>query len=324
MGLTRRELVTSALALPLVSGKAFAAGWPEGQNIKVVVPFAPGGSTDAIARLTQEGLQRRLGANIIVENRPGGDSAIGAAFVSRAAPDGLTWLNVFDSHASLAALRKLPFDIDKDLTPVLLIGITPMVVACAIAKPFKTFADVAAAARLKPEAITFATIGNGSLGHLGMTLLEKLGGFKLTHVPYNGGGPAVNSALGGQVDLIIGSAALLAQQIQAGALRPLVQTGKQRLPNLAQTETAIEAGFKDFVALSWWGVFAPAKSPVEMIERYSRDLRETLKDENVTKVLKDSQQVDVLAWGPAEFGKFFQEQKSIWTKVIEENGIKAD
>ena len=316
--------MTTALALPFCGSEGRAASWPEGQIIKVVVPFAPGGSTDAIARLTQEGLQRRLGASMIVENRPGGDSAIGATYVARAAPDGLTWLNVFDSHASLAALRNLPFDIDKDLEPVLLIGVTPMVIACAVSKPYRSFADVVAAARQKPEAVTFATIGNGSLGHLGMTLLEKTGNFSLTHVPYNGGGPAVNSALGGQVDLIIGSAALLAQQIKSGALRPLLQSGKTRLPNLAETQTAIEAGFANFVVLSWWGVFAPAKTPRDMIERYGRDLKATLEDENVVKVLRDSQQVDVLAWGPEEFGKFFREQKAIWTKVITENGIKAD
>ena len=322
--MTRREALAAALALPMLSSEGHAASWPEGQVIKVIVPFAPGGSTDAIARLSQEGLQRRLGASIIVENRPGGDSAIGATFVARAAPDGLTWLNVFDSHASLAALKKLQFDIDKDLEPVLLIGITPMVVACATSKPYKTFADVVAAARAKPEVLTFATIGNGSLGHLGMTLLEKTGNFSLTHVPYNGGGPAVNSALGGQVELIIGSAALLAQQITSGALRPLLQTGKARLPNLAETQTAIEAGFADFVALSWWGVFAPGKTPRDMIDRYGKELKATLQDENVVKVLKESQQVDVLALGPDEFGKFFREQKAIWTKVIAENNIKAD
>ena len=323
--LTRRQTIAGALAAPLaLAGRAQAAGWPDGQTIKVIVPFAPGGSTDAIARLTQEGLQRRLGANLIVENRPGGDSAIGAAFVARSAPDGLTWLNVFDSHAALSSLRKLPFDIDKDLDPVLLIGVTPMVVACSTAKPYKSFAEVIAAAKAKPEALTFATIGNGSLGHLGMTLLERKGDFKMTHVPYNGGGPSMNAALGGQVDMIIGSAALVSPQVSAGALRPLLQTGDERLPNLAETPMAKEAGFPDFVALSWWGVFAPAKTPRDMVDRYVKDLRETLADPAVAKVLKESQQVQVLAKGPEDFGAFFREQEKIWGAVIRDNGIKAD
>ncbi len=321
--ITRRAVVASGLALPF-STSSQAAGWPEGQTIKVIVPFAPGGSTDVIARLTAEGMQRRLGANVIVENHPGGDSAIGAAFAARAAPDGLTWLNVFDSHAALGALHKLPFDIDKDLDPVMLIGVTPMVVACATSKPYKSFADVIAAAKAKPEVLTFASIGNGSLGHLGMTLMEKKGGFALTHVPYNGGGPAINSAVGGQTDMVIGSAALVSPQIAAGALHPLLQTGAERLPNLKDTPTAKESGFPDFVALSWWGVWAPAKTPRTMIDRYGADLKATLADANVAKVLTDAQQVTILAQGPEDFLKFFREQEAIWGAVVRENGIKAD
>lgn len=319
----RRQIAASLIAVP-VAGAARAAGWPDGQQIKIIVPFAPGGSTDAIARMTQEGLQRRLGATLIIENRPGGNSAIGAALVAKAPPDGLTFLNVFDSHAALPALMKLPFDALKDLDPVMLIGVSPMVAACSSAKPYKSFADVVAAAKAKPGSVTFATIGNGSLGHLGMTLLEKMGGFSLTHVPYNGGGPALNSALGGQVDFIIGSAALVSSQIEAGALRPLLQTGNERLPNLKETPTARDAGFADFVALSWWGVFAPAKTPRDIVDRYVKDLRATLEDPNIAKQLKETQQVNVLAQGPDEFGKFFREQVNVWSAVIKENNIKPD
>ncbi len=321
---TRRQTLFGVLTLPALTARSEAAGWPDGQTLKVVVGFAPGGSTDVIARLTQEGLQKRLGASVIVENRPGADSALGAAFVARAAPDGLTWLNVFDSHAALSALHQLPFDIDRDLEPVMLIGVTPMVVACAKSKPFLTFADVVSAAKAKPEAITYATIGNGSLGHLSMTLLQKKGNFKLTHVPYNGGGPAINAALSSQVDLIIGSAALVSPQVAAGAFRPILQTGPDRLPNLLDTPTTNDAGFSDFVALSWWGVFAPAKTPRDIIDRYAQALGATLQDPTVANTLRDSQQVNVLAKGPDEFKKFFHEQKEIWTAVVRENGIKAD
>jgi len=323
MTITRRILLAAPLALPFAHA-ARAAGWPEGQTIKVVVPFAPGGSTDAIARLTQEGLQRRLGANVVVENHPGGNSAIGAALVAKAPPDGLTWLNVFDSHAALPALMHLNFDVFKDLDPVMLIGVTPMVVGCAKSKPFQTFADFVAAAKAKPGALTFATIGNGSLGHLGMTLMEKQGGFEVVHVPYNGGAPSMNAALGGQVDVIIGSAALLSPQIDGGAIRPLLQTGAERLPNLKDTPTANEAGFKDFVALSWWGVFAPHGTPAAMVDRYAADLRATLLDPAIAKQLRESQQVDVLAQGPAEFAAFFKQQVDTWGAVIRDNGIKPD
>jgi tripartite-type tricarboxylate transporter receptor subunit TctC len=321
---SRRNLIAGALSLPIVTSGARAADWPTGQTIKIVVPFAPGGSTDAIARMTQVGFQQRLGATLVIENRAGGNSAIGAAIVAKAQPDGLTWLNVFDSHAALPALMQLTFDIHKDLEPVMLIGVTPMVVACHPNRPFKTFADVIAAAKAKPGTLTFGTIGNGSLGHLGMTLLEKKAGFSINHVPYRGGGPALNDALGGQIDMIIGSAALLSAQIDANSLRPLLQTGAARLPNLKETQTAIEAGFTDFTALSWWGVFAPGKTPRPIIDRYAQDLRATLRDPAVAKQLKDTQQVDVLAQGPDEFKKFFEDQVTIWSAVIKENNIKPD
>ncbi len=322
--LTRRAALAGSLALTFRASVARAAAWPEGQTLKVIVPFAPGGSTDAIARLTQEGLQRRLGATVLVENHPGGNSAIGATLVAKAPKDGLTWLNVFDSHAALPALMHLSFDIFKDLDPVTLIGVTPMVIGCAKAKPYQTFADVVAAAKAKPGTLTFATIGNGSLGHLGMTLMEKMGGFTVVHVPYNGGGPAMNSALGGQVDIVIGSAALLSPHIDGGTIRPLLQTGATRLPNLKDTPTALEAGFKDFVALSWWGVFAPGGTPRAMIDRYAADLRATLLDPAISKQLRESQQIDVLAQGPDDFAKFFKEQVDKWSAVIIDNGIKPD
>ena len=323
-GFTRRAAMTGSLATLLAPCGAQAQSWPNGQIVHVIVPFAPGGSTDAIARMMQEGMQRRLATTIIIDNRPGGDSAIGAALAARAQPDGLTFLNVFDSHAALPALRKLPFDVFRDLDPVMLIGQTSMVVACQKDKPYKTFDDVVAAAKAKPGTLTFATIGNGSLGHLGMTLLEKLGGFSLIHVPYNGGGPAMNAALGGQVDMIIGSAALPQQQIDVGNMRPLLQTGAERLPKFKDTPTAIEAGFKDFVALSWWAVFAPAKTPRAIVDQYVNAMRETLQDPAVVKQLQETQQVHVMALGPEEFGKFYKQQAEIWGAVVRDNNIKAD
>ena len=195
-----------------------------------------------------------------------------------------------------------------------------MVVACATSKPYKTFADVVAAARAKPEVLTFATIGNGSLGHLGMTLLEKTGNFSLTHVPYNGGGPAVNSALGGQVELIIGSAALLAQQITSGALRPLLQTGKARLPNLAETQTAIEAGFADFVALSWWGVFAPAGLPAQIRDRMNREIAAIVATPDFAQFLKNFGATPVSS-SPAEFQVVLAREVERWKHIAQRAGI---
>ena len=322
---SRRSLLTGALAIPFASAaRAQAPGWPAGQTIKITVPFAPGGSVDTMARLTQPGLHSRLGAVVIVENRAGAGGATGAAAVAKAPPDGGNWLYVFDSHAVLPSLMALNFDAKKDLDPVMLVGTAPMVVACHPSRPYKTFADVVAAAKAKPDSISYGTVGNGSLGHLSMILLGKKGGFVVRHLPYRGGGPAVNDAVAGHIDLIIGSAALLAAQITAGTLRPLLQTGSQRLANLPETATAKEAGFADFEALAWWGVFATAHTPKPIQERFFRELDATFRDAAVSKTLIDTQQINLLRRGPEEFRKLFEDQMNIWGAVVKENDIKPD
>ena len=322
---TRRSLVAGALALPFArAAHAQAPNWPAGQTIKLTAPFAPGGSVDALARLTQPGLQQRLGATVIVENRAGAGGATGASIVAKAPPDGNNWLYVFDSHAVLPSLMQLNFDAKKDLDPVMLVGTAPMVIACHPSRPFKSFADVIAAAKAKPDTISYGTVGNGSLGHLSMILLGKKGGFVTRHLPYRGGGPAVNDAVAGHIDLIIGSAALLAAQIEAGALRPLLQTGAQRLANLRETPTAKEAGFPDFEALAWWGIFATAGTPKAIQERMLKELDATFRDDRVAKVLTETQQITLLLRGPEEFRKFFDEQMTIWGAVVRENDIKPD
>src|SRR3954454_3908772 len=224
--LTRRALILGAAAAAPLAARA--QSWPSGV-IRLIAPFPPGGSVDAIARLAQAGLQQRLGATIIVENRPGGSGSIGAAAVAKAAPDGSAWLFVFDTHAvNPTLLPNLPFDSEKDLDPVLLIGTAPNVLAAHPSRPWRDLTEVIAAAKAKPDSLSFASIGTGSLGHLTMALLGKRAGVRWTHVPYRGGGPAMNDALAGHVDMIIGSAALVTTQIRAGGLRGMVQTGAER------------------------------------------------------------------------------------------------
>ncbi len=296
-----------------------------GSVIKLVAPFPPGGSVDAISRLIQPGLQERLGATVIVENRAGGSGSIGANAVAKAAPDGLTWLVVFDTHAvNPSLIPNLPFDSIKDLDPIELIGTGPMVLACHPTRSFRTLADVVAAAKATPGKLTYASIGNGSLGHLAMSLLAKRAGVQLTHVPYRGGGPAVNDAVGGHVDMIVGSAALLAGQLEAATLRPLVQTAAKRIATLPNTPTVAESGFADFVADAWWGVFAPAGTPRPIVEQFRAALVATVRDATVAKRLAEQQQVTVSLQGSEAFRTFFAEQMSIWGAVVRENGIKAD
>ena len=252
----------------LAASRARAQGdWPNAP-IRIVVPFAAGGSTDAVARLVSPGLTQRLGQPVVVENRSGGAGSIGTDVVAKARPDGLTWLLTFDSHAVLPALLpSLPFDLTHDLDPVMLIGGAPYVIATRPDKPYRNLADLVAAAKAKPDAVSYGSTGNGTIGHLTMMLLQSRTGTKMPHLAYRGGGLAVNDAVAGHIDVMIGSAALLAPHIAGGSLRALVQFGPKRLPGLAQVQTAEEAGYPGLQAEAWWGVFAPAGTPAPIVAR---------------------------------------------------------
>jgi len=316
--ITRRVMLAASAAF--VAAPALA----QPATTTLVVPFPPGGSTDALARLLQANLQTKLSRTILVENRSGAAGALGAAQVAKSAPDGSSFLVTFDSHAVIPAiLEKPPLDVEHDLTPVLLVGTAPYVIAANASRPFKTFADVVAASKAKPGSVKYASVGIGTLGHLAMTVLAKKAGVEITHVAYRGGGPAMNDVLGGHVDLIAGSAALITPQLESNKLRPIMQLGRQRLPVIKDTQTAIEAGFPDFETLAWWGIFAPKGTPPDVIGDMGRSIRGILSEPAVAKKLQDSQQMTLLLADAKDFGIFFSKQVRYWAQVVRENNIKA-
>jgi tripartite-type tricarboxylate transporter receptor subunit TctC len=311
----------------LAASAAFAVAPALAQSPKImtlVVPFPAGGSTDALARLLQSHLQTKLGRTVLVENKSGAAGSLGAVQVAKSAPDGSSFLVTFDSHAVIPAiLEKPPLDVENDLTPVFLVGTAPYVIAANASRPFNTFADVIAASKEKPGSVKYASVGIGTLGHLAMTLLAKKAGVEITHVPYRGGGPAMNDVLGGHVDLIAGSAALVTAQLGTNLLRPILQLGRERLPSLTDTQTAIEAGFPDFETLAWWGIFAPKGTPPDIIASMAKSVREILSEPTVAAQLRDTQQMTLLFADAKDFGAFFSKQVSIWGQVVRENNIKA-
>jgi tripartite-type tricarboxylate transporter receptor subunit TctC len=231
---------------------------------------------------------------------------------------------VFDTHAVNPALMNLSFDSEKDLDPVLLIGTAPNVLATHPSRPFRGLGDMVDAAKAKPDGITFASVGTGSLGHLSMTVLGKRAGVRWTHVPYRGGGPAMNDAIAGHVDSIIASAALVTPQVKANALRGVVTTGAMRLKSLPDVPTAIESGFPGFESYAWWGVFAPGGTPKPLVDRFAGELIAALREERVTRQLEDSLQIKLVLGGPEELRTFFAEQMRVWGAVVRENGFRAD
>ena len=323
MKITRRTIVLGAVTAPFAV-QAQAPVWPPA-NIRLVVAYPPGGSTDAMMRLVQAPLQDRLGTTIIIENRAGASGSVGTGYVAKSPPDGNTWLAVFDNHAANPfVLPSLPYDSDKDLDPVLLIGTAPYLLATAKAKTFNTLTDVITAAKEKPGTITYASVGSGSVGHLAMALLAQRAGVKLVHVPYRGGGPAMTDALGGHVDLLVGSTALSMPQVNTGGLRAVAQTGKTRNQFLASVPTVIEGGFPDFEAYAWWGIFAPAGTPKPIVEKFSSEMAACLREERLAKQLTETQQVSLTLGGPKILREFVAGQMKVWGKVVKDNDIKAD
>jgi tripartite-type tricarboxylate transporter receptor subunit TctC len=238
-------------------------------------------------------------------------------------PDGNTWLVVFDTHSVNPYLMNLQYDTEKDLDPVMLVATAPYLLAVNTKHGFKTLAEVLAAAKQKPDGLSYASVGSGSIGHLFMVLLQKKTGVKLTHVPYRGGGPAMNDALGGHVDFIIGSVALITPQLGSGKLRPIVQTGEKRVPALADVQTVMET-VPDLFAYTWWGVFAPAGTPKPIVERFHKELTASINDERVRKQLVDGQQMTLVLSGPEELGRFSTAQGKLWGPVVKENDIKGE
>lgn len=311
-------LVTAMLPL-----QALAQVWPTKQAIKLVAVFPPGGSVDQVARLLGPALGTALGQSVIVENRGGASGSIGAAAVAAAPADGYTFAVVFDTHGvNPSLIPNLPFDSKKDLAPVVLIGTAPMVLATHVGSPYKTFADVVAAARTK-GGISYGTIGSGSLGHLAVNLLGKSGQLEFVHIPYKGGGPLMTDAVAGHVPLSIGSVFVTKPHIDNKRLRPLVVTTSKRSPDLPDVPTLAESGFAGFEAPAWWAVLAPAKTPPEIVARMNAELNKIMRQPDMAKRL-DTQGIDVVGGTPDQAREFIEKQMDIWGKVVRENNIKAD
>ena len=326
--LARRALLAAAATTPLASqrvGRADQppAGWPSGP-IRIVVPFPPGGSVDTLARLVQARLQGELGAPIVVDNRPGASGALGTAAAARAAPDGQTFVFVFDTHAvNPSLIPNLGFDTKRDLAPVMLIGTSPMLITAHRSRPWGSLGEVVAAAKARPDTLTYGTIGNGSLAHLTMTLMQKAGGFRVVHVPYRGGGPMSAAAAAGELDLPMATNAGLGGQV-GQSLRPLAQTGARRSPRFPDLPTVSEAGIAGIDALAWWGALAPARTPEAILRRFHAALRSALETPEVRGRMADPLGIDLVASTPGDFAGFLDRQMESWGRVVRENDIRSD
>lgn len=319
-----RAAAAAAALCALAPAAVHAQAWPT-KPVHFIVPFPPGGSVDPLARLLGARLSNSLGQQFIVENKPGASGSIGTAFVAKSAPDGYTYVFVFDTHAvNPALIPNLPYDTLKDLAPVMLVGTAPMAIVTSPEKPYKSFGDVVAAAKAKPEALSIGSVGNGSLGHLAAIVLQQSGGFKVTHVPYKGGGPMMTDVMGKQCELGIASVAALFANVKGGKLRALAVTGEKRSPVMPQVPTLAEQGFPGFSAYAWWGVLAPAGTPKPIVDKFNSELLKVLNGSDVRKQLTETQGMDVAASSPEQLQKFVAGEMDRWGKVVRANNVRAD
>lgn len=272
---TRRSLILSAGLAPLAVGRAFAQApgvWPT-RPVRIIVAWAPGGAVDTVARRMAQKLAEQLGQPFVVENKAGATGTIGAGEAARAAPDGHTLLALDNTYAMLPfLLNRLPFDHATAFAPISVSAFSPVLLAVGSRTPYRTLAELIAAARREPEKITYGTGGIGSAPHFATEAFQQAAGIRLFHVPYKGAGEAVTAALGGQVEMVMISLGSALGSIQGGLLRPLAISRESRIAAMPELPTFAEAGMSGFGVVNWSGLAAPRGTPAPIIERLQAEM----------------------------------------------------
>jgi len=316
MTITRRLLLAAPIATPALA---------QSNAVRLIVGFPPGGSTDLVARLLAPHLGAILGHTVVVENRPGASGALGAQAVARATPDGNTWAVVFDTHAvNPFLIPNMGFDTRRDLAPICLIGTAPNLILKHRSRPWADFAALLAAARARPDTLTYGTIGNGSLAHLAMSQAQANGGFKVVHVPYRGGGPLVTAAASQECDLYVATPTVFAPLLAEGTVVPLAVTSAQRFAPMPNVPTMAEVGVPGIDARAFWGVLGPSGVAAPAKARMEAACRQVLALPEVRGRLTDQLGVEVVAGDGAAFGSFLDAQMEAWGRVVRENNIRPD
>ncbi|HLG45525.1 MAG TPA: tripartite tricarboxylate transporter substrate binding protein [Reyranella sp.] len=320
--LHRRSLLAASLASLALPARA-EAPWPN-KPIKLVVPYAPGGSTDVVGRVIGEYLGRRLDQNIVVENRPGKGASIGSAQVAKAAPDGYTLLMSNISAFAIAPplYGDLDYDPVKDFTHITLASFNPSVLVVNPGFSARTLADYVAYARANPDKLAFATSGPGSSNHILGTMLALKTGTRLVHIPYRGAGPAMQDTIAGIVPSMFDSLPSAAPHIKAGKVRALAVSGEQRNPSFPDVPTMKEQGF-DLVSYSWFGLSGPAKLPAPIVDRLAREMQAVLKEPDVVKRWQDIG-AESSTMTPAEYTQFVKTELEKATAAVKASGAKPE
>ena len=313
-----------AFCAGLVPWTAQAQGAYPNKPVTLVLPFPPGGSTDIVARTIQPRLSALLGQPVLVDNRSGAAGVIATNYVAKSAPDGYTLFLSFDTHAINPIVYKdLPYDTFKDLVPVTLLVRFPLVMGAYGGLPANNLKEFIALARSQPGKLNYASTGLGSMNHLLAENLKSLAGIDVLHVPYKGGGPAIQAMLTGEVAFCFLSYAAQKGQMQAGKLKPLAVTGARRMADLPDVPTVAESGFPGFEAYSWIGIFAPAGTSDAVIKRLHQDFTATLQDPEVKNKLVAAG-FEPVGSTPQELGQFVRREYDKWAKFVKDAKIRFE
>ncbi|MCS3507109.1 Bug family tripartite tricarboxylate transporter substrate binding protein [Achromobacter sp. AGC78] len=316
--------VLSGLALVCVAGLSAAQGYPD-KPIRLIVPFPPGGGTDVLAREAALKVAKNTGWNIVTENRPGSGGNIGVDNVAKSAPDGYSLVLGQTSNLAInpTLYAKLPYDPEKDLTAIGLIADAPLVLVVPANSPLKSFDDMIAAARAKPELLTYASSGNGTVAHLAAVQLQNAAGIKLTHIPYKGAAQASNDLIGGQIDMYLSSVPTLIGHIRNGKMRALAVTAAQRASDLPDVPTIAERGYPGFEAVTWFGLAAPAGVPKEIVQRLNAEFNKALQTSDLSQKYQE-QGARVLTGTPEDFAKLIHDDRIRWGKIVKDSGARVE
>ncbi|MGZ5067475.1 MAG: Bug family tripartite tricarboxylate transporter substrate binding protein [Usitatibacter sp.] len=320
--MTLRKMLAIA-CLAAIASTAAAQDYPT-KPIKLVVPFPPAGGTDIMARFVAQKLAENTKWNVVVDNRPGAGGNIGVDAVAKSPPDGYTLVMGQTSNLAINAtlFKNLPYDPVKDLAPVVLVGSGPIAIAVRKESPFKTLADLVAAAKAKPGAISMATPGNGTVAHLSGVRLMQATGAKFEHIPYKGASGAIPDLLGGNVDFYLSSVPSVQSQVSAGKLRLLATTGAKRSPIFPKVPTVAET-YPGFQAVTWFGILAPAGTPKPVLARLNAEINKVLKDPGVRKSI-ETEGGEVLGGTAEEFAAYIKSELAMWAGLVRQSGAQVD
>jgi len=320
-----RGLLAALSILPGMQGLAHGAGFPD-KPITLVVPYAPGATTDTIARRVGALMGKALGTTIVIENKPGANGVIGATTVARAAPNGYTMLLSTDSSSVLNPLlyNNLSYNPDKDLAPVALLSDLPLVLVVNSSLPVRDLKEFVAYAKAHPGEINFGSTGNGGTFHLAGELFSQQAGIRMTHVPYKGGAPAVAAMVGNEIQALFGVVGSNLPQIRAGKLRPIALAARERMPTLPDVPTFAESGYKDFVVQVRYGLSVPKAVPRAIVDQLAAAANKALADPDFRSTFIAQGFVPPQSSDPAAYQSLIDNDKRVWTDLIRQKNISLD